>query len=227
MKADVESPAAAVAGSDHWRYWMALYRRDVRAAEAIVEDWLAREPPQRVYLRLLEPALSLSGTLFARGRIGFRDEHFVTYHTLRFLRRVRRAFVVPRPTGPLALATGVWQESHLIGLRMVCDFLQHDNWRIDWFPSNDRATVRDLTRRRRPAAVLLSVGLDRGVEPARRLVGELRQRAGYDGLIVVGGAAVNRDPEALLKTIGADLTATNGLELVRRLRARTRGVVEE
>ena len=128
---------------------------------------------------------------------------------------------------PLALATGVWQESHLIGLRMVCDFLQHDNWRVEWYPSNDRATVRDWTRRLRPAVVLLSVGLDRGVEPARRLVYELRHRAGHDGLIVVGGAAINRDPDALVATVGADLTATNGLELVRRLRARTRAEVGE
>jgi hypothetical protein len=165
----------------------------------------------------------LSGTLFARGRIGYRDEHFVTYHTQRLLRRrVRRGFVVPRPTGPLALATGVWQESHVIGLRMVCDFLQHDNWRIDWYPSNDRATVRDLTRRLRPAAVLLSVGLDRGVEPARRVAHELRHRAGYDGLIAVGGAAINRDP-SLVAAVGADLTAANGLELVRKLRGRMSG----
>src|SRR3954447_13718076 len=101
MNAPAQRRVGAVARSDHWRYWLALYRRDVSAAGAIVDDWLRREAPQRGDLRLLEPALSLSGTLFARGRIGFRDEHFVTYHTLRFLRRVRRGFVVPRPTGPL------------------------------------------------------------------------------------------------------------------------------
>lgn len=221
--AEQAGSTGGAAPADHWRYWLALYRRDVAAAGAIVEEWLGRFPPRRVYLRLLEPALSLSGTLFARGRIRYRDEHFVTYHTLRFMRRrVRRGFVVPNPTGPLALATGVWQESHLIGLRMVCDFLQHDNWRIGWYPSNDRATVREMTRRLRPDAVLLSVGLEPGIEMARRLVYELRRHAGYEGLIVVGGGAINRDA-AVVEAIGADLTAVNGLELVRAVRAVRRG----
>src|SRR5690242_19959757 len=113
-----QAGATGAAGrGKHWQYWLALYRRDVAAAGRIVDDWLARHTPQRIYLRLFEPALSVSGSLFARGRIRYRDEHFVTYHTLRFMRRrVRRGFVVPNPTGPLALATGVWQESHLIGL---------------------------------------------------------------------------------------------------------------
>jgi hypothetical protein len=197
---------------------MALYRRDVAAAGRIVDECLRRWPPQRVYLRLFEPALVLSGSLFARGRVGYRDEHFITWHTLRFLRHVRRRFVRPDPDGPLALATGVWQESHLIGLRMVCDFLQHDGWRTDWYASNDRATVRNATDGLRPAAVLLSVGLDVGLPYARRLIGDLR-RNGYAGLIAVGGRAVSRDP-SIVARLGADLTAANGLELVRRLRAR-------
>ena len=39
---------------------------------------------------------------------------------------------------------------------------------------------------------------------------------------VVGGAAVNRDP-SLVERVGADLTARNGLELLRRLRSRGQG----
>jgi methanogenic corrinoid protein MtbC1 len=200
------------------RYWLALYRRDVAGAERVVEAALRRWPPPRIYLRLFEPALALSGTLWAEGRITHHDEHFVTHHTQRLLRRVRRQFVPPEVFGPLAVATGVGQEGHLIGLRMACDFLGRASWRVHWLSSNDRATAGEVVARLRPDAVLLSVGLDAAVVPAARLIHDLRRR-GYGGLVVVGGRAVNCDP-TLVGRLGADLTAANGAALVRALRPR-------
>ena len=220
MNAEADSPPTSSALPDYRRYWVALYRRDVATAMEIVDHWLRRCRPQRLYLRLFTPALTYSGTLFAEGRIGYRDEHFVTHHTLHFMRRVRRRFVQPDPTGPLALATGVGQESHVIGLRMACDFLQHDNWRIGWYPSNDRATVRDMTLALRPAAVLLSIGLDEGLGLGRRLTDELR-RGGFRGLVVVGGGAIDREPSRAAAAVGADFAAANGLDLVRKIRVRS------
>ena len=200
------------------RYWSALYHRDVAGAQAILHDALRRWSPQRIYLQVFEPALNLSGTLFARGAINYHDEHFVTYHTLRFMRQVRRRFVPPRTTGPLALATGVEQESHRIGLRMVCDFLQADNWRIHWLASNDRGVVRQSIERFNPSMVMLSMGLDSSVTPSGRLIANLRHQD-FRGLIAIGGRAVNCNP-SLVEQLGADLTAPNGLRLVRVLRHR-------
>jgi methanogenic corrinoid protein MtbC1 len=200
------------------RYWMALYRRDVARAERIVELCLKQWKPERIYLRLFEPALNFSGKMWAAGCISHQDEHFVTYHTVRLIRRVRRKFVPAETSGPLAMATSSAQESHVIGLRMVCDFLQSENWRIHWLPSNDRATLRQAAGRLRPQAMLISIGLDIGLAPARRMIGELRG-SGYEGLVVVGGAAIHRDTTRV-QALGADLTAPNGAMLVRQLRLR-------
>ena len=200
------------------RYWLSLYRRDVGAASALVDQALRCWPPQRVYLKLFEPALNLSGLLWARGRITYHDEHFVTHHTLRFMRRVRRRFVPPDAFGPLAVATGVAQDSHLIGLRLVCDFLAWSNWRVHWLSSNDRATAGEAVTRLKPNAVLISIGRDTGLTPAARLIADFRRR-GYAGLIAVGGQAVRGD-EAVAGRLGADLTATDAAALVRLLRAR-------
>ena len=220
---EVVEPAAAAAERDrtalpYRRYWTALYRRDVPAAAAIVRDCLDHVPPARIYLHLFEPALALSGTLWAEGRIHHRDEHFVTYHTLRLMRQVRHLFVSTRPAGPLAIVTSAGQESHAIGLRMVCDFLQADNWRIHWLPSNDRPVVRQAVKRLQPDALLISIGLDLGLAPAKRVIADARE-AGLTGLVVVGGAAINRDP-ARVQAIGADMTALNGFLLNRQLRGR-------
>ncbi|MGC3945406.1 MAG: cobalamin B12-binding domain-containing protein [Chryseolinea sp.] len=170
-------------------------------------------------MRLFEPALRLSGTLWARGAIQVTDEHFITHHTVRLIRRVRRIFVPEQTSGPLALATGVAQESHLIGLRMVCDFLRTANWRIAWLPSTDRATVADEVRRLQPQAVLMSLGQDRGITPAQRLITDLRRRD-YRGLAIVGGRIITQRPE-LVTEMGADLTAPNGVMLLRELKKRS------
>ena len=214
----VVEPVEAGERTLYRRYWQALYRRDVTRAEQIFEQCLREWKPERVYLQLFEPALNLSGRLWAAGAIKYQDEHFVTYHTLRFLRRARRRLVPAETTGPLALATAAGQESHLIGLRMVCDFLQADNWRIHWLASNDRSTVRQAARDFRPAALLISIGLDLGLPPARRVIEDVRA-VGFEGLVIVGGAAINRDL-GRVKAIGADLTAPNGFTLRRLLRKR-------
>ena len=198
------------------RYWVALYRRDVAQAEAVVEACLKEWKPEHIYLRLFEPALNFSGMMWAKGCITYQDEHFVTYHTLRFLRRVRRRFVPAETYGPLAMATAAGQESHLIGLRMVCDFLQADDWRIHWLSSNDRAIVRGATKRLRPDVLLISIGLDVGLGQAKRVIADVKA-AGFEGTVVVGGAAINRDP-GRVQAIGADMTAPNGFALARQLR---------
>jgi methanogenic corrinoid protein MtbC1 len=216
-----EEIRSAVGRPNYRRYWLALYRREVKVASDIVDRTIAEWPSRRIYHRLFEPALALSGTLFARGAIGYVDEHFITYQTVRFMRRVRRTFVPRLTSGPVALASGVGQESHLIGLRMVCDFMQAANWRIAWLATHERGVFREAVARCAPAAILLSVGRRVGVVPARRVVGDLR-REGYAGVVAVGGLAIQREPE-LVEEIGADLTARNGLELVRVLRGRGLG----
>ena len=201
---------------DYRRYWLALFRRDVAGAERIVDQALEVWKPDRIYLRLFQPALALSGKLWATGSIHYRDEHFVTHHTLRLMRRVRHHWLPRETTGPLALVTGAGQESHLIGLRMVCDFLRAANWRIQWLSSNDRGVVRQAVATIKPNAFMISIGLDEGLTPAGRLIQEVREHH-YPGLIVVGGAAINRDP-ARVRALGAELTAVNGRHLVRLLR---------
>ena len=218
MDAAAESVAEPASRPSYRKYWHALYRRDVAAAEQVVD--LARKAwkPDRIYLRLFQPALALSGKLWVAGSISYHDEHFVTHHTQRLMRRVRHDWIPRETTGPLALATGAGQESHLIGLRMVCDFLRAANWRIHWLESNDRGVVRRTASALRPDALLLSIGLDHALGLAGRLIRDLRGHR-FKGLVVVGGAAINKDP-GRVRALGADLTAINGRQLVRLLRTR-------
>jgi len=218
MDVVAHEPQAEVGRSQYRRYWHALYRRDVAAAERIVDHALAHWAPERIYLRLFAPALGLSGKLWAARCITYHDEHFVTYHTQRLMRRVRRRLVPAETNGPLAIVGGAGQESHVIGLRMVCDFLQSNNWRIHWLASADRPVVRLAAAELKPDALLLSIGLDTALTPARRTIADLRAN-GFPGIVIVGGRAIDKD-ESRVQALGADLTARDGLQLVRLLRSR-------
>jgi methanogenic corrinoid protein MtbC1 len=198
------------------RYWVALLRRDVALAEQFFLQAREAMSPARLYLKFFAPALQLSGDEWARGRIDHQAEHFITHHTLRFMRLIRRELVVPRPTGPVALAASVAQERHRVGLRMVCDFLQSQNWQIQWLRAGEPEGLSEVLARWRPRAILLSIGMAEGLGPAERILSEAR-REGFEGLAIVGGRAIDADP-SLVKAIGADLTAMHGLQLLRTLR---------
>jgi methanogenic corrinoid protein MtbC1 len=209
-------PAERKSRLNYRRYWFTLYRRDVGTAAHIVEDALAHAGPRRIYHRLFHPALALSGTLFARGAIGFCDEHFVTHHTLRLMRRVRHAMLAERPPreAPPVAALGIAVGGHSVGLQMVCDCLEWGHWRVRLLDTPERGLMRAAVQEQEPRAVLISIGLERGVPPAKRLIEELR-RMNYPGVVAVGGRMVMSRPE-LVQALGADLTAPNGTVLLRR-----------
>src|SRR5437660_11704575 len=84
MAAEFPSPAGGRddrARFSYRRYWLSLYRRDLSAAEELVGAAMRCWPPPRIYLRIFEPALNLTGTLWARGTVTYSDEHFITHHT--------------------------------------------------------------------------------------------------------------------------------------------------
>jgi methanogenic corrinoid protein MtbC1 len=209
-------PAQRKARLSFRRYWFTLYRRDVATAEHIVREALARVGPRRIYHRLFYPALALSGTLFARGSIGYCDEHFVSHHTLRLMRRVRHAMLADSPPleSPPTPAVGIAVGGHSVGLQMVCDCLAWGNWRVRLLDTPERGLMRAAVQEQNPRAVLISIGLERGIGPAGRLIDDLR-RTGYPGVVALGGRSVIARPE-LVQSLGADLTAPNGTVLLRR-----------
>jgi methanogenic corrinoid protein MtbC1 len=202
-------------GIDFRRFWLSLLRGRFELARTTIDDLLRCYRPQQLYLRLFVPTLSLSGTMFALGRINYHDEHRVTWGCLRLMRYVRSRMPLPSPNGLSALATGVGQDSHRIGLRMVCDLMESVGWNVHFLSTNERGTLRHAIQQYRPDALLLSIGRREEFDQAKRMIGEAR-RTGFTGVIAVGGRAVASEPNAL-SILGADLTAANGLDLARKI----------
>ncbi len=203
---------------DHRRYWLSLLNRDVDAARAIVEQALETLRPGQVYLRLIMPALNLSGGQFFLKKITYEQEHFITWHTVCFMRTIVRRQIAPVPVdGPIAIATGVGQDSHRVGLQMVCDILRTDGWQIRMLETNERGVLTECLRQNPAAsALLISIGYTQAIPLARRLITHAR-RMGFGGTVCIGGRAVVGAPDVLALT-GSDMTGVNGLDILQRLR---------
>ena len=130
---------------------------------------------------------------------------------------LRRKMRTQNADGPLAIATGVGQDSHCIGLHMVSDILRTDGWQIHMLSTSERGVLGQAIKAFPGAkALLLSIGYAEVLPVATRLVSHAR-REGFQGLVAIGGRGVMAEPKALAIT-GADLTGLNGLDLLQQLR---------
>ena len=199
----------------------ALLRRDSARARRVIEEALeAGAPVPDVYLGVLEPALREVGHRWAMGTLNVAEEHYATAVAQSILdalsRQMRRA---PRD-GRLAVVTGSPEEQHVLGARMVADFLEADGWEALLLgagaPAHD---VVALVESEQPDLVALSTAT------AGVLDGVAELLAGLAGLrpkpyVVAGGqfwTAVTREAAVEL---GADLVVHDPRELVALLRER-------
>lgn len=173
----------------------ALERFDEAAANAIVDDVLARLTVERVADRIVLPLMREIGERWESGRVSVAQEHFASG----LLRE--RLLVLGRNwgagVGPLALLACPPGERHDIGLIAFGVVLRDRGWRITYLgPDTPIDTIARTATELRPAAIVLAA-LDGG-----------RFEAVADEIVALG-----RDAPVLLGGEGADA------ELARRLGA--------
>jgi len=103
---------------------------------------------------------------------------------------------------------------------MVCDLLELEGWTTFYLgPSTPGRDLIRMATERRPAVVALSASLAPHLLPLKATIGQLRALETPRPLVLVGGRALLSDP-GLAARLGADLTAIDAGEAVRRLRER-------
>ena len=101
---------------------------------------------RRTYLEVLEPALKEVGRLWAHGELSVGEEHIISEATERIMSRIFSLEEAPReePGEMSCCVLAVSSEQHLIGPRMVSDFLHMDGWRVRFLGGN--LGIRHLRR---------------------------------------------------------------------------------
>jgi methanogenic corrinoid protein MtbC1 len=195
-----------------------LARDSARARGAIDAALAAGVPIPDVYLDVLRPALAEIGHRWATGELNVAEEHYGTATAQALLDTLSARLPRPPSDGRLAVVTGTPGEQHVLGMRMVADFLEADGWEVlllgPGAPAHDLVELVDLER---PDVVALSTctaSVLPGVVEVLGALGELRPRP----LIVVGGQYWNRETTPSAAALGADAVLSDPRELVAFLR---------
>lgn len=205
------------------RYLAAIRAGSRRDALAVVDDAVREGMEARtLYLQVFQPAMHEIGRLWQENRITVADEHLATAITQLAMSRLYEELFGDRvDAGPLLVAACAEDERHELGLRMICDLLELDGWDTVFLGAS--VPVEDLVemvKERRPEVVALSASITPHLARVREAVQAIRAAMPEDApVIAIGGRAFAGDA-ALAERMGADLTATDAVEVAERLKER-------
>ena len=211
--ADARSPLGLPALRES--YLAAVLAPDARGARRLVEDAVdAGVPIRRLYLEVLQPALHEVGRLWEQARIGVAHEHLATQITQSVLARLS-ARLVPQGVGNgrRAVVSCSPGELHVVGGRMVADFLEADGWTVLSLGADTppKALAR-MAEEERVDLVALSTALPAHLLAAGAACAQLR-RLPAPPFIVAGGQAFAGDAKRA-RAVGADAFASDPAELL-------------
>lgn len=189
--------------------------REARAAAiGLVERG---QPPRAVYLDVLGPALEEVGSRWERGLATVAQEHLATAVVSSIMATLAPRLAEPPSVGRRAVLASTDGEMHVVGLRMVGDFLEADGWEVLFIgavtPGADLARLAGETR---PDAVCLSTTLTTHLDAAEATIAMLKALPDPP-VVLVGGHAYGGDADRA-RAMGADAFAADAGAASRFLR---------
>jgi methanogenic corrinoid protein MtbC1 len=176
-------------------YADALLIGEPRAAEQVIREAIdAGLAEATIDDRVIRPALTLVGDLWAEGQITIAEEHLATSISRRVLMLQREAFRVARQRASRRiLLAGVEGEQHVVGLEMAASVLIHAGYDVRMFGADlPVADIPVVVDRHRPAVVgfttaswLSAINVPAAFEAVRRA-------APGTGIVVGGRGAEDR-----------------------------------
>jgi methanogenic corrinoid protein MtbC1 len=190
------------------QYARAAIQGDEQACADLLEvAFRAGVPLIDIYQDLLTPAMGMVGTWYKVEAIDEGQEHLASAITERMMARtVQVAGPVKRHyrLALLGCAPNTW---HVIGLRMISDYLRLCGWRTLYLGAN--VPVRSFVsaiEQHHPDLVLLSVSASEGradALSALETLDALRKKGRHHFVLGVGGNLVSEDPK-IFEDRGAD-----------------------
>ena len=201
------------------RYVDALVRGEQSLAHTVIAN--ARKQgigAARIYLEVLAPSQDRIGELWHEGALNVAQEHLATSITMAVMDALREEMRPRKLLGARAVVTPVEGDEHVIGARMVADFLTMDGWEVDFLgygtPAEDLA---EFVRQRNTDLVALSCTLPEFLPNAREATAALRE-LDPTPKVLLGGLAVG--PEELdVLSLGGDAFGRDARDAVDQARS--------
>ena len=185
-----------------------------RLRQAVAEGAGIRE----IYLHVFEPALKEAGRLWSAGELSVGEEHAISEATQQLMSEMQAGVGEPRSASgrPRCVSLAAGGERHVIGARMVADFLSFSGWDVDFLGGNlSIGHILEALAAKPPALLALSVTLEEHLNAARDLIDAVRASRRLAGMkIMVGGQAFRFRPLAW-KELRADGMANDAEEAVK------------
>lgn len=199
-------------------YMEALRHGDRRSAYNLARGALDSGVDIRdIYMEVLQPAMHEVGRLWERNQFTVAQEHLATAITQSVMAQIYATVYGAPFNGLTLIATCIGGELHELGIRMVSDFFELEGYSVFYLGAN--APIPDvvsMVNDRRADLLAISVTLGGYVVQAREMIQAVRASPqGQRVKIMVGGQPFNRTPD-VATTIGADFTARDAREAVRR-----------
>jgi methanogenic corrinoid protein MtbC1 len=168
-----------------------------------------------LYLRVFAPAMFEVGRLWEIGELSVSEEHRVSEATLTIMSGLA-PLSVSEETRPRAIALAVTGEAHLIGARMVADFLTMAGIEVRFLGGGlSTGHIQEALRAWTPDLIAVSVTMPEHRNAVADLVRALRSERSFSRIkIIVGGQAFNGRPLEGTE-IGADAYARDAEEAVK------------
>jgi methanogenic corrinoid protein MtbC1 len=175
-------------------------------------------PPTTLCLDLMAPAARRLGELWCADLCDFTQVTIGLGRLQALLRHVAGGMGPLHSAQPAAQRRSIFMpapgEQHTLGLSMVRDFFRAANWEVWGDEPGDTRGLLNLMSRERFDLLGFSIGSERHVDDLAALIGRTRAVSANANLrVLVGGPLLLQQP-GLVKTLGADATATDARQAI-------------
>lgn len=207
----------------HWqsRYARALLDGSAKLASQVVDEFIAaRHSTAEIYFHLIAPAMAQIGDSWCRGATTVGSEHLATQIVLKHMDQLRSLHAAEnRHSAHRILVACVEGEEHFIGARMMADLCSANGWSVDFLgPNMPTDDLLDMTKRRGPSLVALSVTMEQGTDHVRRLL-EAFARLSEIPKVLLGGQAFRNMRSLVAPKVNCRIATDilTGIELAKAL----------
>jgi len=175
-------------------------------------------PLLEIYEGLLGAAMNHVGTWYGVKAIDEAQEHMASEVTERMMARVMHATSPLSKEGKTAVIGCAANSWHVIGLRMVSDYLRYSGWQTQFLGANvpTEAFVASV-RASEPELILVNCNAEDSRDETLALLRELKaSRPRKGSMIGVGGSEVAKDPKTFLGA-GADFWSASLREFAEQI----------
>ncbi|MFW5678662.1 MAG: cobalamin B12-binding domain-containing protein [Pseudomonadota bacterium] len=175
-------------------------------------------PVERLGRDLLEPAARRLGELWTDDRVDFTAVTVGVWRLQLLARHLDAAFAETTFQGDdrRVLLVPSPGEQHSFGLYAVSGCFRRAGWLVTGAAAPSTRDLVQLVERQWYAVIGLSLAAERGLDALRAAIPQLRRASCNPRLGVMVGGPVFLEHPALAHEIGADVTARDGAEAVRR-----------